>query len=51
MLEDTLQQIAGHADVKCVTPAGHDIGKIIALFHGEYLAQFVDDGKQFTVDF
>jgi hypothetical protein len=49
MLEDPLQQIAGHADIKRVAPAGQDVGKIDLLFHGENLTQIVRDGKPFVL--
>ena len=49
MLENPLQQIASHADVKRVAPAGHDVREIDLLFHGENVAQTVDDGKQFAL--
>ena len=35
MLEDSLQQIAGHADVERVAPARHDVCAIDPLVHGK----------------
>ena len=43
MLENPLQQIAGHADVKRVAPTGRDVGAIDPIFHAENLSQSADD--------
>ena len=46
MLENPLQQIAGHADVKRVAPTGRDVGAIDPLSYGENLSQLVNDCKE-----
>jgi hypothetical protein len=37
VLEDSLQQIAGHSDVKRMAPASHEIRAIDPLVHGKKL--------------
>jgi len=49
VLEDSLEQVAGHADVERVAPASHNIREIDLLFHGENVAQAIDDGKRFAL--
>jgi hypothetical protein len=35
VLEDSFVQIAGHADIESVAPAGYDVSEVVAFAHGE----------------
>ena len=49
VLEDSFQQIAGHADIKRMASASHDVREIDLFVHGENLTQSVDESKQFAL--
>jgi hypothetical protein len=51
VLEDSLQQIAGHADIQRVASASRDVRKIDPLVHAVNLAQTIDESKPPALQF